>query len=439
MQSIPYHPSLALGSILDTSLTAKLTKILQAAAPADSAQEKLNALILAKRSLDMLRFEMAGMNIPLDKIESAVESLNQRIAQAAQDYASATLTSVDAVLAAKTELVNGSVVASVDSPIDFASSSLIPAALGADSLKLDAQYFSNDEPQKVMAALRDAVAGMTAVLGNDRSSAITTTSTTLAADQYLHHEVEGTLVFAASCTHRYVCRFAPLVLDPDKAARAWNFLYPDDPIDLTGDGKTEPSADRDGKTDEHALNIISGAAFGSSFVGMAHILQQEASAVAEDLEALVKKLQPALDLAAEVEEKTGEERAASPVLATAKAMLERSKRDSHCSFVCMGVIPNIASSLDVPASSARAKLESSADRSTSQMLDLGSLMAAFENYLAQVRGGLLPRSDAQAKPEAIGVPLTYFFTRITKQEVQSCWNAKYKPQATGSRSRKPNK
>src|SRR5262249_20199382 len=75
-------------------------------------------------------------------------------------------------------------------------------------------------------------------------------------------------------THKQVQLFTPCIIDPDKAIRCWNALYPSDLINPTNPAamiaimaQAYTKAD-----DKNALRLLSGATYGSSFVGMVHVL-----------------------------------------------------------------------------------------------------------------------------------------------------------------------
>lgn len=73
--TIPYDPSLLLGSIVDQTRIDNLKKIADAQKPIDAAQDKLNAYILQKRSLDMTMQEMINMNVSADGLKDLVDEI----------------------------------------------------------------------------------------------------------------------------------------------------------------------------------------------------------------------------------------------------------------------------------------------------------------------------------------------------------------------------
>ncbi len=75
--SIPYDPSLVLGSVVTYEKLQALVNLANAQSPASGAQDDLNDAVLALRSLDMTISELMGLGIAID-----AEILAQRKANA---------------------------------------------------------------------------------------------------------------------------------------------------------------------------------------------------------------------------------------------------------------------------------------------------------------------------------------------------------------------
>jgi hypothetical protein len=105
MQSIPYDPAIVLGNVVDENLLRAVLEISSAGAPVDAAQEELNALLLAKRSLDMTIAELTGMGIDPVNVIRASSEVGRKVADAATVYARATINfQADVVKACSAEL-----------------------------------------------------------------------------------------------------------------------------------------------------------------------------------------------------------------------------------------------------------------------------------------------------------------------------------------------
>src|SRR5262249_8998006 len=133
MQSIPFDPKLVLGNLVDDNVLQSLLAISAAGAPADSAQENLNSLILARRSLDMTIQELPGMGIDPPEVVKAPADLGKEVSDAAVAYAKAMIQSQKDIVAAKGKRAAVPVSASVESPIDYTRTQIKTMPLSADS------------------------------------------------------------------------------------------------------------------------------------------------------------------------------------------------------------------------------------------------------------------------------------------------------------------
>ena len=103
-QSIPFDPSLVLGNIVHPDKITALEAVDKAQERINVAQEKLNSLILSKRSLDMPGQEMIQMQVSdkdMKKLLAQVEKTKTAMAQAAVDYAGETVSAQAAIQTAK--------------------------------------------------------------------------------------------------------------------------------------------------------------------------------------------------------------------------------------------------------------------------------------------------------------------------------------------------
>lgn len=144
MQSIPYDPSLALGDIADENILKSLEATAKVAALMDAAQDELNALILAKRSLNMTLEELTGLAIDTANVKTAIAKLDLQIAAAAESVADNVISCQEQIIASKKKRSLISVKANVESPLDYDRTDIKRLPLAVDSLKFDAQYFSNN-------------------------------------------------------------------------------------------------------------------------------------------------------------------------------------------------------------------------------------------------------------------------------------------------------
>ena len=141
---------------------------------------------------------------------------------------------------------------SVQSPVDFVKTQIkSDLPLAADTMKMDAQYFSFDENKEdagnFVQKIKMWVAASTKFLGTETSGKASAEAQKQVSQQTSAHQLDGTLVITASCTHKNACLLAPLILDADKAIISWNELFkgdefdPDNPNDIVKVAKQKPS------------------------------------------------------------------------------------------------------------------------------------------------------------------------------------------------------
>ena len=469
MQSIPYDPALTLGNLVDDNILKSILAISAAAAPADSAQEALNSLILSKRSIDMTIQELTGMGVDPKDVIAASGKMGDEISKAAVAYATAAIKSQQDILKAKATRASVPVSASVESPIDYNRTQIKQMPLSADSIKLDAQYFSNDENEQgassTVQTIKDYVSASTSFLGTSRSMEAASSAQRQVSSQYQNHDVAGTLVITAGCTHKDALLLAPFVIDPDKAIRVWNSVFPGDPIS-TDDVAKLISDVMKGKPNDNALKLISGATYGSSFVGMVHVLRSETTMSNQAMYSAAASLQATMKAGGWFADVEGGFGVSESFANDVKRMLSLQQINSHCSVITMGSIPSVKSnmvkigvkqfadfdpaemmsklvalqnataseqdSVSAAAASARTggqltQMQATQVKSVmtglgdiddgqNKMLDINSLMTAFEDYVEKALAGNL------------GVPINYYLKSVPKAALAHLWVSKYYPQ-----------
>ncbi len=472
MQSIPYDPALVLGNLVDDNLLKSVLAVSAAAAPADSAQEALNSLILSKRSIDMTIQELTGMGIDPHEVIAASAKLGDDVAKAAVVYANASIKAQQDILKAKGDRAAVPVSAHVESPIDYNKTQIKQMPLSADSIKMDAQYFSNDENEQgasnTATTIKNYVTASTSFLGTSRSFEAGSAAQSQASAQYQNHDVAGTLVITAGCTHKDAVLLAPFVIDPDKAIRAWNAVFPDDPISTDHPEQlvTSVMGASARQANERGLKLISGATYGSSFVGMVHVLRTETTRSSQSMYSLAADLEATMKIGNMFANAQGGFGMMDSFSNDVKRLLSLQQISSHCSLITMGSIPSIksntvnvgirefadfdaakmieqlatlqnatASDIDSVSASAQAartggqmvQLKAAQvksvmtglkdiDYENNKMLDVNSMMTAFEDYVSKALAG------------NIGVPINYYLKTINKAALAHLWISKYYPQ-----------
>jgi len=467
--SIPYDPSLVLANIVSNDALKLVEQISAIQAPVDAAQEQLNTLLSAKRSLDMTRTELLNLGIKTDKVNASIESLDSKIGNAAADYCDHKIEAEEKIQPLRATI--RSVHVEMESPVDYVKTQIKSMPLASDSINMDVQYFSNDVNKQDAKSLASNVSSYvslaTKTLGADFSGQMTRAAASQVNDQLQKHSIAGTLVLSVSCTHKNASILAPFVINVDKGIKVWNHLFKDDKIVPTSTKNmlAIASQEENDSPDKKKFSIISGMTFGSSFVGMVHILNTTTTAVSENMNTVVSTMQTQMESALTMEGMSGGFGANSSMANNVKNLLSSQNINSHVTMICMGVIPSIVasdvkmgvekfanfdpkSSLDAiaaiqnatvaeqdtvkqAADSARtgaqmmsmksgevkAALSALAeiDDGNNKIIDINSMMTALEDYLKKAADG------------TSGVPINYYLKDITKNMLAEMWVAKYYP------------
>ena len=467
--TIPYDPALTLGSIVPMEKLQNIIDIAKAQEPADVAQANLNAQISLKRSIDMTIQELIDMGVDTTDLIKESQTIGDDITKAATDYAKAKLDAEKSIAPLRAKILGVS--QEIESPIDYNRSILKQLPLSADSLQMNVQYFSFDEntqtSQSHAATIAGFVSGSLSYLGDTFSGQAGSSAASQVNSQHARHDIAGTLVIAITCTHKTAQVFAPFILDVDKAVRAWNSLFPQNMI-KTNDVASLAQIEAASETpEEKSFSILSGATFGSSFVGMVHVLNNTDTTSSQDMDSVAASFQTQFDTGGWVAEMSGGFGVDSSFSSSAKDLLSTQNIQSHCSAITMGIIPSIksnqvklgvqqfadfdpakemqqlavlqgatASDNNTVASSAEAARTgqqmialknstitsalsglSNIDEQSNHMIDINSMMTAMDDYIQKcIRGG-----------DNVGVPINYFLKPITAGMIARAWLAKYFP------------
>ncbi|PZO20846.1 MAG: hypothetical protein DCF26_02575 [Burkholderiales bacterium] len=468
--SIPYSPSLVLGSIVHPAAIDTLLAMAAVQTPIDAAQETLNSFISLKHSLEMTVDELLNMNINPKDLIAKIAEVDTQLDKSATAYATTRIEQELKMqpLRAKVQLVN----ASVESPVDYNRTKPNPMPLAADTLTMDAQYFSFDENKQnadnTVDTIRKFISASGSLGGKSGALDIADSAVKQINRQRQMHKVAGTLVLTANCTHRTAVVLAPLVLDVDKAIRVWNQLFPQAQDKIKPDVATmQKIASEEGTTSEKSFSIISGATYGSSFVGMVHVLRTESTETSQDMEVDEEVLQAKVEEQGLFLSKSGGLGVDDTTASDVKNLLSRQNISSHVTVLTSGVIlgiegvdvqtavrafaaqegegggtmaalTSLANANNGQTQSAQAMAEAARtgkdlvdmkeatvtavigklgelQGQTVRMLNIDSLMTAFDNYVDKARAG------------GIGVPINYYLKPITRSQLAQMWIAKYYP------------
>lgn len=469
--SIPFdHPSLVLGNIVDTFILNQMKKINNLQSKIDAAHDTLNSQIMLRRSLSMMVNELTELGVDVSDLISKIKETDTTISQAATGYMNARLTNETSIQVLREEIAEQEPSDTVESPVDFSKSKIIRLPLSADSIKLDTQYFSHaGNEEGTEAGIESYVKEATGNLGS-KSGEVAKAVTQQISRQKKNHSLAGTLIITASCTHRHAALFEPLSLDIDKTIEIWNTLNKDqNALNVTDPESMQQSANSKQTTEEKPLTLLSGVTYGSSFVGMVHILNQSKSD-AENITSVDPKLEEQLKIGRWLEDQAGGFGVNSTIMKNVQKLISSQDIQAHVSLVCMGVIPSIGSSqvkmnltslakpdpqeivqslsaLSSLSASDQNTLETGAteskagkrmlnlqntllttvlheldtiDKGSNKVMDINTLMNAFEDYLSLIRQ---PEGNA-------GVPINFYLKNISRSQIARLWIQKYYPSDT---------
>ncbi len=461
--SIPYdHPSLVLGNIVNKKVLKGLNIVSSLQKEIDAAQDKLNSNITLKRSFEMTKSELISLGVikkETKEITEGIKEVDKNILEASQKYLQIRIKNEKEILNARTEISKLEVGDEIESPLDYGVVKLKGLPLSSESLKLDAQYFSHKNNDSVAAEIKNYVEESMDVT-SENSRKLGDKVSKLVHQQQKNHRLSGTLVITANCTHKNIGVIEPFKIDVEKAIDVWN-------AHQTKKLKREPRSmkqiaisENDSDHDE-GITIISGAAYGSSFVGMVHMVKNEKIAANPSNEEL-KRLQERIKLSGWVQYQSGGVGVDSSVVEDIKRMLSSYEVSSHISLIVMGATPSIKSnnlssnlkeisgfdsakrkshseinehSINSAANEAKnqnlnAHIEhqrtagllntlGAIDNQANKVMNINSLMLAFENYL----NAILPKEG-----EVIGTPIHFYLKKITAPQIAGLWLSKYFPE-----------
>lgn len=164
------------------------------------------------------------------------------------------------------------------------------------------------------------------------------------SSQLSSHNIEGTLVVSVTCTHKNASILAPFRLHVDKAIKCWNRLYPSAKLDPTDQNSVMKVVKTPNNEDKQKSSIISGTTFGSSFVGMVHILNNTTSTkVSDSLASAESSFSASMDWGGFFSNKESKFGVDSKIGSDINNLLRQQNVSSHVTLISMGVIPSIKS------------------------------------------------------------------------------------------------
>ena len=464
--TIPYDPSLVLGNLVDPALIENLKVISAAQRPVDVAQDTLNDTIRAKQQLEMTYVELTNLGVTGDqlaKLDDKMTALNATLATNAVNYADAVITSQTAIATGKKAIAT--INEQPESPVDWNKTGIKKIELSSNTMNMDVQYLRNENESDGSNAHADNVAAavsgaVNSVFGFKASADVATQAANTTLTTATAHNIIGTLVITAACTHKMSTELAPFILDPEKAIDAWNQTHPDDKI------KSDPeeiakliNVDADKK-----LHLLSGKTIGSSFVGLVHFEQHENTNSSQSSDSSTMKANAEFEYGGWFAHYEGKFGITKEVSDNVKNMFSTTSVTSHCSLITMGIIPSIKSN------EVKTTINTLQPNATDVMKQLSAIQGATDS-IGQTKGSAageaatgsqfielnnsyingvvsnLVKSDAESnsvintnslmtafddyvQKSALGeegVPINFYIREITKSAIAKAWMKKFNP------------
>jgi len=360
--SIPYDPSLILGQVIELERIEDLKNLANFQKPLDEAHERLSSILRTIYKLNMVQLEMENIGVDsktLNTFKGEIETMENILIEAATYYAATATTVLQNVEDEMNAQDQKTISMSIESPMDYGRSEVTQFPLSFDSLEFDVQYVRNElMEQSSKQSAKQSVRNLTMSASVPGAALnIPVTKVSMSSDmqrnvnssmmkQFEKHSIEGTIVISANATHKNASIISPFILDPFKAVTAWNYTYPDEII------RTEPSNilkaaledyDED-PSEKKTLNILSGCAKTSTFVGFVHILKDETTDSSQSASSMANQVRNSLEIDAWQKSVTGQFGGSSNVSNTQQSLSSASFISNHANICCRGIIPSIVCS-----------------------------------------------------------------------------------------------
>lgn len=381
MTSIPADPTITLGNIIDPQKVEDLMTIAELQKPVDLANDRLNNLTRSTYKLKMIFNQMVNLKVPqgtLKKLSDEITELKKATGEAAADLAEATIQSEKDINDAKMAMSQKKISLSIESPMDWATSQLVPQPISYDALTFDIQYFSALSSKDTASASSSSSASTKTSQSSGevtkrvtsyvrtwfwRTRAVTrevpdgTQSKTTSHAENMHKtsnqtsqesNVTGIIVIVASCIHKTADIFAPCILDARKSVAAWNYTFPDDRLGTDPKSISKEALSRDeGGKNKKVINLLTGCSRSSSFVGYCNILKTETSKTAEESESFASSFSEHVRRESFTKNLSGQTARSNSRSSSSSSAFSSSTFETSCSISCQGIIPSIVANESV--------------------------------------------------------------------------------------------
>lgn len=157
-------------------------------------------------------------------------------------------------------------------------------------------------------------------------------------------------MITATTTLENVRQFTPLIIDGDKAIRAWNHYHRDKTDEIINEDSLidmvrivqQPTVSTDGDGVD-SIDLLSGMAMGASFVGMVFVHRTEKTESSQRMQSVSSSIQAQMKRGGWFARMQGGFGVDASFASDVKKLLSTQEIQSHCAMVCVGAIPNIKS------------------------------------------------------------------------------------------------
>jgi hypothetical protein len=469
--SIPFDSTLVLGNVIEKEKIDSLQAIAELQKGVDIAQDRYNAFVRTRLSLQMSIEELGTMNIDIPtEVTKERNAIDEKIKQALIDRVDKRIQYQDKYSEMLGKQKQKKIGEEPESPLDFATSKLQDMAISSDTMNLDVQYFrfekktqgSQSHASKVSAW---AASSVSSVFGFGAGAKAQSDTERHVNSQTEQNELIGTIVIFVAATHKKAKMFSPTVYDPLKLIRAWK-ANNGESINLPRDAEKlyMEWCGKDVPAGAPSLNLLTGVTYGSSFIGFIHFVKSSSTQSHQEMESNAASAQAQATYENFFATITGGFGMDSRTASDLKQLTSSNKILSHVGLITMGIIPSLASqkvstalkefsnfdpgeidgkltamangdSGQVPnmdggartniragqingmqAAKMQAVLSGvqAADQADNQVIDMNSLMLALDDYIKNAR-------DADG-----GVPVNFFVSSVTKNDILREWFSKYR-------------
>ncbi|KAM0418827.1 hypothetical protein ACHAPT_012268 [Fusarium lateritium] len=320
--SIPYDPSLTLMSVVSEATLKNVEDITITQAPT----EHKNLGIATKTS------------------DQELDKLNQQVEKAAATYAAAKMAAEPLIMNLRKNI--HTVHKHIESPVDYLRSDIKTMPLAHDTMNMDVQYFSFDSNSQSSNSYSSQIAlyvsrAVGGVFGPKKSSSVRAAVSRQVSRQVTSHSIEGALVLSVSCTHKNASIVAPFVLHIDKTIKLWNHLFPGKKLDPTSGSSMMKCAMEESQEVKEKFSIISGTTFGSSFIGMVHVLNLTETSASQSIQSAAMSMQRTMETGPWFAKMSGKSGVDGKFASDVKNLLSQQNIQSHVTVLTMGVIPSM--------------------------------------------------------------------------------------------------